>query len=64
MDPSIRTNVFGVQGNSKIGGITRVQGGGNGKVGGITRAGQNTTTTANVGGITRMKEKSSRSDFC
>ena len=62
MAPSTRTNVSGVQGEtSKIGGITRVQGGGNGKVGGITRVGQNTTTSANVGGITRMKEKSSSS---
>lgn len=62
MEPSTRTNISGVQGEtSKIGGITRVQGGGNRKVGGITRAGQNTTTSANVGGITRMKEKTSSS---
>ena len=57
MAPSTRTNVSGVQGGTlKIGGITKVQGGGNGKVGGITRVDQNTTTSANVGGITRMKK--------
>lgn len=60
MAPRIKTNVTGVQGGTqKIGGITRVQDNrSNGKVGGITKAGQTSTASANVGGITRMKTKS------
>lgn len=60
MAPNTKTNVTGVQGGTqKIGGITRVQNnGGNGKVGGITKAGQTSTASANVGGITRMKSQS------
>lgn len=60
MDPKTKTNVTGVQGDTqKIGGITRVQNNdGNGKVGGITKAGQTSTSSANVGGITRMKSQS------
>ena len=65
MAPSIKTNVTGVQGGTqRTGGITRAQkNGGQGKVGGITKAGQTSTASANIGGITRMK-KQSTGDVC
>lgn len=61
MKPTTKTNISGVQGGiKKIGGITKVQDNiGSGKVGGITKIGRTPATSANVGGITRIKNQGS-----
>ena len=63
MTPTTRIKVSRVQGGAaKIGGVTRLQSESNSKVGGITRTGQNSAIAANVGGITRIKDRHSDND--
>lgn len=61
MAPTIHTTVTGIKGiKKKVGGITKI--GTDGKVGGITKAGNDLTTSAGIGGITKVNKNGNSSN--